>query len=206
MKSASYERFASLCAVLAGIAGFLYAVAFIVIARSNAQLGSLLSELFLMLGGLLTSVVIVAMYQRLRTTDESFALWALVLGVGNAFGAILHGGYDLANAINVPESIPTNLANLPSQVDPRGLLTFGAAGMAIFIASWLIVRGGQFPKNLGYLGYALAILLVILYLGRLIILEATNPIIVIPALLTGFILNPVWYIWLGLSLGKGQAA
>jgi hypothetical protein len=40
MRSASFERFAGLLAILAGVSGFLYSVSFIVIARSNPQLGS----------------------------------------------------------------------------------------------------------------------------------------------------------------------
>ena len=39
-------------------------------------------------------------------------------------------------------------------------------------------RSRAFPTALVYLGYALAALLVITYLGRLIILDPTNPIIV----------------------------
>jgi hypothetical protein len=202
MKSASFEQFAGLLAILAGISGFLYSVSFIGIARSNPQLGGLLSALFLTLGGLLTSAVVVALYGRLRATDESFALWALVMGVIGAAGSAIHGGYDLANAINVPESSAAALANLPSQADPRGLLTFGAAGIGILVASWLIVRGGQFPRNLGLLGYLLGILLVVIYLARLIILDPTNPLVVAAVLPTGFILNPLWYVWLGLTLRR----
>jgi hypothetical protein len=41
------------------------------------------------------------------------------------------------------------------------------------------------------------VLLVLLYLGRLLILDPANLLIVIPALLTGFLLNPLWYAWLG---------
>jgi hypothetical protein len=50
-----YENFAGLCAVLVGIGGFLYAVAFIilVIGERAPELGVLLSSLFLMLIGLL---------------------------------------------------------------------------------------------------------------------------------------------------------
>jgi len=204
MQSASYERFAGVFAILAGVAGFLYSLAFIVIARSSPQLGGLVSALFLALGGLLTTAVVVAVYSRLRATDESFALWALVLGIIGAGGSAVHGGYDLANAINAPDTIPAALANLPSQLDPRGLLTFGVAGLGILVVSWLIVRGGQFPKNLGYLGYLLGILLVVIYLARLIILDPTNPLVVAAVLPTGFIINPVWYIWLGLTLQRGQ--
>jgi hypothetical protein len=205
MKSASFERFAGLLAILAGISGFLYSVSFIVIARSNPQLGGLLSALFLMLGGLLASAVVVALYERLRATDESFALWVLVLGVIGAAGSAIHGGYDLANAINVPESNAAALANLPSQVDPRGLLTFGVAGLGILIASGLIVRSGQFPRNLGLLGYLLGFLLVVIYLARLIILDPTNPLVVAAVLPTGFILNPLWYLWLGFTLRRQES-
>ena len=204
MKTTSFERFAGLCAILAGIAGFLYSLAFIVIARSSPNLGELLSALFLMLGGLLSTPAWVSVYVRLKDVDADFALLSLVLGLAGTLGAAIHGSYNLANAINAPGST-TNLPELPSQIDPRGFLTFGAAGLALIVVAWLIGRGGQLPKGLGTLSYVLAALVVILYLGRLIILNAASLVIVIPAVLTGFAINPVWYIWLGLSLRRGRA-
>lgn len=134
--------------------------------------------------------------------EATFALWALLLGMAGALGSAAHGGYDLANAVNPPPSIP----DLPNPIDPRGLLTFGVAGLALFVVAWLIVDGGQFPKSLGYLGYASAVLLVALYLGRLIFLDPTNPVIVIPALLSGFLVNPVFYLWLGLTLLRARGS
>jgi hypothetical protein len=80
------------------------------------------------------------------------------------------------------------------------LLTFGVAGVGLFFLSWLMARGNSFPKGLSSLGYFSSILLVLLYLGRLIILQPTSPAIVFPALLEGFIVNPIWYIWLGAVL------
>jgi hypothetical protein len=190
-RSTSFERFAGVCAILSGATGFLYAVAFVVLQNV------LLSGLFLMFGGLLSTAALAAVYDRLRETDATFALWALLLGVAGALGSAVHGGYDLANSIHPPPSLP---ADLPNPVDPRGLLTFGIAGLALFVVAWLIVRGGQFPKGLGYLAYLSAVLLVALYLGRLIVLEPTSPVVLIPALLNGFVANPVLYIWLGLVL------
>jgi hypothetical protein len=192
-RSAPFEGFAGRCAVLAGVAGFLYAVAFVVLQSV------LLSGLFLMLGGLLSVAVLVAVYERLRETDAAFALLALLLGVAGALGAAVHGGYDLANAFNPPPSLP----DLPNPVDPRGLLTFGAAGIALFVVAWLIVRGGRFPRGLAYLAYLSAVLLVALYLGRLIVLDPASPVIVLPAQLNGFLVNPALYIWLGLALLRG---
>jgi hypothetical protein len=195
-RSASFERFAGTCAILAGGSGLLYAVAFIVLQNV------LLSGLLLMLAGLFTIVALLAVYERLRETDASFALLALVLGVAGALGSAVHGGYDLANAINPPPSVP----DLPNPVDPRGLLTFGMASLALLVVAWLIVRGGRFPRGLGYLGYVSAVLLLALYLGCLIVLDATNPVILVPALLNGLLINPLFYLWLGLTLVRGRSS
>jgi hypothetical protein len=205
MRSTSYKRFAGLCAILAGLAGFLYAVAFIIIARSAPALGGLLSSLFLLLSGLLASAALVALYYRVSETDAPLALWALLLMLTGALGSAIHGGYDLANYINPPPTNVPGLADLPSQIDPRGLLTFGVAGMGLFVVAWLIERGRAFPRGLGYLGYLSAALLVVLYLGRLIVLQATSPIILVPALVNGFVVNPIWYIWLGTTLWRGES-
>jgi hypothetical protein len=194
-----YESFAGLCAVLVGIGSFLYAIAFIilVIGERAPELGMLLSSLFLTLIGFFSTAVLVAVYDRLRETDATFALLALLFGIAGALGSAVHGGYDLANAINPPALAS---ADLPSEIDPRGLLTFAASGIALFIVAWLIWKGRQFPIGLAYLGWVSALLLIILYLGRLIALDPTNPVVLVPALLNGFLVNPAWYIWLGVAL------
>ena len=192
-QSGSFERFAGLCAILAGVVGLCYSISFVILKND------VLIALFLMLGGVFSTAVLVAVYNRLKATGATFALWALLLSIAGAFGAIIHGGYDLANAIN-PTAANAALANLPSAIDPRGLLTFGIAGLGVFVIAWLMSRNEHFPRALGYWGYLLAVLLVVLYLGRLIILDPKNPIILVDALLSGFIVNPVWYVWLGIVL------
>ena len=148
-QTSSFERFAGLSAILAGITGLLYSISFVIL-KNDA-----LIALFLMLGGVFSTAVLVAVYNRLKETDASFALWALFLSISGAFGAIIHGGYDLANAIN-PTAANVALANLPSAIDPRGLLTFGVAGLGLFVMAWLMGRGGQFPRGLSYWGYLLS--------------------------------------------------
>lgn len=197
-QSGSFERFAGLCAILAGIVGFLYALSFIVL-RNN-----LLSALFLMLGGLFATAVLTALYNRLRETEITFALWALLLSIGGALGSAIHGGYDLANAIN-PVPMTAAIASLPNPVDPRGLLSFGLMGLGVFVLAWLIGGNGHFPKALSYWGYLVGVLLVILYLGRLILLDPKNPLIAVDAIVSGFVVNPVWYFWLGFVLWRGQS-
>ena len=187
----SFKSFGGYNAILAGAAGFLYSLAFIVLRND------LFSALFLLLGGFFATAALIALYDKLRETDASFALWGLVLALAGTFGSILHAGYDLSNAIHAPTSVNTEL---PSAIDPRGLATFGLAGIGLFFFAWLIVRGHKYPINFGYLGYLSAVLMITLYLGRLIVLQAASLAIVIPALLEGFIVNPLWYILLGVFL------
>lgn len=207
MKTSNFERFGGLCAFVAGLGGLCYSVSFVILSKSAPDVSNILTPLLLLVGGLLSSAVMLALYQRLRETEATFALWAAILGVVAALGSAVHGGYDLANATNPPAlsaSFQTDLNNLPSQVDPRGLLTFGVTGLAFLVVAWLMVRGGQFTRGLGYLGYALAILLIIVYLGRLILLQPSNPFLLGAAALTGFLLAPLWYIWLGVVFWRGQ--
>ena len=209
MKTSAFERFGGLCALIAGVGGLAYSVSFVILSKSAPDVSTILTPLLLLVGGLLSSAVMLALYQRLRETEATFALWAAILGVVAALGSAVHGGYDLANAINPPAlsaSFHDDLNTLPSQIDPRGLLTFGVTGLAVLVLAWLIVRGGQFSKGLGYLGYALGILLVIVYLGRLILLQPTNLFLLGAAALTGFLLAPLWYIWLGVILWRGHKA
>ena len=154
-----------------------------------------------MLGGLLGTVALVAVYVRLRETDASFALLALVLGITGAMGSAIHGGFDLSNAVHPPATI--NL-DLPSQIDPRGMLTFGLAGLGLWVVAWLVVRGSRLPTGLGYFGYVTGALLIVVYLARLLILDPTSPLVLVPALLAGFVASPIWYVWLGLSLWRNR--
>jgi hypothetical protein len=200
--SVSFEKFAGKVAVLAGLVHFLYAVAFVVISRSMPELGTFLSAVFLLLAGLLSMTALNGAYQRLKEVDSAFALYALLLGSIAQLGATIHGGFDLANLIN-PPAIANN-PDLPSQIDPRGLVTFGLMGLAILVFSWLMGRSHRFPTGLAYLGYVLGALLIVIYLARLIVLSPASPILLIPVLVSGFVVNPAWYIWLGLNLGQGK--
>ena len=75
-ESASFESFAGICGILAGVAGFLYAVAYVILDKNQ-----LLYGLFMMLGGVFTTALLIGVYYRLRETDAAFALWALWVGL-----------------------------------------------------------------------------------------------------------------------------
>jgi hypothetical protein len=204
MKTTPFDRFAGLCAILAGITGFIYSVSFVVLAQSAPSVAALLTPLCLTLSGLLAAAALVGLYLRVQAVEPGFALLALGLGLAGALGAAVHGGYDLSNAINPPLENAAALANLPSQIDPRGMLTFGVAGLGLFFFAWLIGQG-RMSRGLSFLGYITAALLLVIYLARLIVQSPTNPVLLIPVLLVGFILNPVWYLWLGRTLWQAAS-
>jgi hypothetical protein len=198
--TSSFQRTAGLAAILAALVGLLYAVAFVVL--QNA----LLSSLCLMVGGLLSLVVMVALFERLGEADAQAAMLGLMLAAVAALGATIHGGYDLANVLHPPADLPAGVAALPSPIDPRGLLTFGVAGLAVLIAGGLMRRHPRFSPGFAALTFVLGGLLIGVYLGRLIVLTPASPLVLLPAALTGFVVNPLWYLALGLSLRRSETS
>jgi hypothetical protein len=201
----SFARSAGLAAIAAGLAGLLYSISFVLVVRANEPLGAFLSALFLLLGGLLSTAVYVGLHETVREVDAGFARWMLVLGVAGGMGAAIHGAYDLANAINPPDAATSAAQMLPSQIDPRGFLTFAVTGVAVLVASALIARARGWGTGVVWLGYLAGALLLVIYLGRLIVLDPASPLILVPAALAGFIVNPAWLIWVGIRLRGGAA-
>jgi hypothetical protein len=191
----AYARFAGACALLAAISGFLYTAFFAAAARGRSGAAKP-SAVLLMVTGLLAIPVVVGVYERLRPSDPGFALLGLVFGLLGAAGAFLHGGYDLAVLLKPAGGTPIGA----SQVDPRGLLTFGATALALFVWARLIVLGRGFPQALAGVAALLGLLLVVVYLGRLILLDPNRLVVKATALLAGFVVAPIWYVWVGTSL------
>jgi hypothetical protein len=204
MSTPGYERVAGLAGLLAGAGGLVYSVAFIggVVLGGAPELGMVVASAALLIGGLLTLAVLVAIYGRVRAVAPELAVLGLLFGAGGAIGASVHGGYDLANVIHPPVTDVLAVNELPSAFDPRGLLTFGFAGLGLLVLAWLLRRSGTVPERLGTLGMVVGALLVVVYLGRLIVLDPTNPLVAGPAALVGFALSPAFYVWLGSVLRR----
>ncbi len=122
-------------------------------------------------------------------------MWGLLLGLAGAGGAAVHSAFDIASNLHPPEQ-PFGYA---SPIDPRGFLTFAVAGIAVIVLSGLIIRSQVLPRMLGYFGILSGLLLIALYVAYLIILNATNPLVLGLVLASG-LAQPVWYLWLGVSL------
>lgn len=191
--SAAFDRFAGIAGIVTGVSSLLYAVFFLLV---KGAAHDLLPPLLLALGGFLATAVAVALYARVRAADGIFAAWALLLAVLGQFGTALHGVTDLANVL-APAAHAPDLSALPNPADPRGFSAFGVVGVAVFVFAWLIQRSGSLPRGLGYLGYALAVALVALFLGALFGNPASSLFILIPGGFASLIATPAWNIWLG---------
>lgn len=183
----SFDRYAGWLSILAGVTGVGYALAFVVLKDGR------LSAVFLTLAPLLAVAGLVAVFQRVREVDSGYATLALALGVFGSLAASTHGAYDLANILHPPGG---ELPGLPSAVDPRGYGTFGLTGIALAILSGLSRRTTEIPAWVGPLGLILGLFLIITWLGRLIVLDATSVLVLGPALVSG-LLSPIFFLGLG---------
>ena len=200
MRSTAYQRFGGYAAIIAGIGSIGYAISFLVFLHHGTRGTKITISLLLLLGGLATTAVLLAIYDRLRSVDRIFAIWALVLGEVGALTSALHGGYDLAVEIRrlpVPNLEP---------VDPRGLGTFGFIALSLFVFSLLGLRAGEYPRPLALLGLVAAVGLAFLYSGRMSLFNPHRPVLLGLLVLVGFVLNPLWYLWTGWWLTRTAAA
>jgi hypothetical protein len=197
VRSIRFDRVAGWAAIAAAVGGFAYSVAFTTFLKGHSAPAAKIATVLLFGGGLVLIVAWVGISDRLRAADPGFGLLALIMGVIAAAGAAVHGAYDLANFVKPPANLP---ADVPNAIDPRGMMTFGVAGLAILVASYSIVRGGGFSRMLAGVGTVAGILLIVVYLGRLIILDPNNPALLAAAVVSGFLVTPLWFALAGREL------
>lgn len=195
MPTARFQRLAGWCALSAAALALFYSVTFAIVVKHGSRWASWSSTTALALGGLVALPLIAAIYLRVRTVDEGFALVALLVGTASAFGSMLHGTNDLAVMFNPPKGT----IDLPNATDARGFTTFALLALSIALSSWLLVRSGL-PSRFATLGYAAAALLVVVYIGRLTVLDPNKGWIAAAAGLSGLLAVPAWYGWLGRAL------
>ena len=186
MATPAFDRFAGWSSILAGVAGVGYAIAFVVLKNAG------LSAQLLTLAPLLAVPGLVAVFNRVREIDAGFATLALALGAFGSLVASSHGVFDLANILHPPAALPDG----PNAIDPRGYGTFALTGLSVLLLAGLARRSADLPRWVGPLGMVLGIFLVLTFLGRLIVLDATSLVVLGPALVSG-LLSPLFFLALG---------
>lgn len=201
--SRAFERFAGWCALLAALAGVVFTVAFAIVVRDGHRWAQWVSWTTLLAGGLLTIPVMTALYALVAREEPQFALVGYVLGVAGALGAVVHGAYDVSVLANPP---PAPGPGLPSGIDPRGLMTFGVSGLALLVFGFLLQRSGRLSAPLGPLALLGGALLVVVYVGRLTVLNPKANVIRLAALVSGLVVVPAFYALVGRTLLGGEPA
>jgi hypothetical protein len=205
--NSSFSKIGGSSAILTGVLSIAYAIFYLVIAPRSAYVGTFGSWLILAASGFFTSAVMIALYLRLKAANEGLSLWFLLLGLASSFATLQHGVYEALVTSQMrmspvdPGSELDMILRLPSQIDPAGLATFFVVGIVTFMISILILQTGSFPRALGYLGLFNALLLVVLYFASAAGVQA---LILISGGLTSVIVGPIWWMWLGRQLLRGE--
>ena len=194
----NFERTAGWAALGLAAGGIAYSAVFVAYLHSGSRPTAIADAVILMVGGVVASMVVVALYERLRNAAPGFALWGAAIGVFAGLATSLHGGYDLAVAVKRLSGTAV------SQTDPRGLATFGLSALAVLVLSWLMTRTPGFPPRLGRLGMAAAGGLLLTYIGRITLLNPHRSVLLALLVVVGFVLTPAWYLWVGSLLAFGN--
>jgi hypothetical protein len=88
-------------------------------------------------------------------------------------------------------------------LDGKGWLQSGAVGLWVLVISILAMRARLWPRPLLIVGIAVAIAYFLVLATNLI--PSFSGAILIIAGVGGIGLGPIWYIWLGIILFRGQA-
>jgi hypothetical protein len=191
----SYRRFAGLAALATAAAGIIFTVTFAIAVRGGDRWALWASSIALIAGGLLAIPVIVALADQLGTREPQFARIGLVLGLAASLGTALHGAWDTAVLAH-----PVGHTDVPSYTDPRGFATFALTALAFLLFGWLILRDTDIPRAVGRLAVLAAVLLLVVYFGRLIVLNPKRPAIKWVAVVSGLVVSPAFYVAYARSL------
>ena len=115
--------------------------------------------------------------------------WLTAIGVGYGLLSAAHGTFA---AVAVEQGL---VASDLSPTDPRGLATFGLAGLwALTLGLETVAGNGTLPRNLGWFAIVCGIDLIVLYVATV---AAFDGLILVSGGLASVILVPAFWIWTG---------
>lgn len=213
MDDRSFERVGAVAAASVAVLSLLYAVAYLVVTPSAQRAsnvddfyrsylahpaGARIASTCLAVSGLLVGVAVVAVTRRFAAEAPVALSWAAILGVVAGFATAAHG---LANLLGIDDLArkydtgdPATRAAVavahasPSQVDPRGLATFCAAGLTVLVIG-AAIRARE--PRLGLLGVVTGIDMVVLFLATAVGIKA---LVLLTGGLASVILGPIWWV------------
>jgi hypothetical protein len=192
----SFQRFAGCSALAAAAAGLTFTVAFSIVVREGDRWAKWVSAVALAGEGLVTLPVIIALCALLRDREPEFALLGVLPGAVGVLATAAHGAFDIAR---LSRRVKPDLGDVPNFVDPRGFATFGITALALLVFAVIGLRTGRLDRTVAGLAVLAAVLLAVLYVGRLTVIKGT-------ALISGLIVNPAFFVVFARSLLQGTPA
>lgn len=193
----SFQRFAGWSAGAAAAAGVTFTIAFSVVVREGDRWAKWVSAVALAGGGLITVPVLIALYALVREREPEFALLGVLLGTVGTLATAAHGAFDVAG---LSKHVKPDLSDVPSFVDPRGFATFGLTALALLVFGSVALRSGGIDRVVARVAVLAALLLLVLYVGRLTVLDPEANVIKATALISGLVVNPAFFLLFARSL------
>lgn len=187
----------SALALALAFGGVVYGILFVLVARGTTDSVFRTWLAVGIIGGLAGAGVFAALYERVRGTSATLALWAVAVGVAGSLGQTLNA------SVTLGFDVTGTSGDTP---DPLGILRFGLTGIALILFGLAMSRDRSIPNNLAALGVAAGALLIVSYAGRIAgFITPASKASLIPPLLYGLVVHPLFYFWLSrLLAGTGS--
>jgi hypothetical protein len=172
------------------IAGFslVYAVVFLGFVRNHPENIQAAALAWALIAGAGLSATIATASTAARVGGDA-RWWLTALGVGYGLLSATHGTFA---AIAVEQGLATTDL---SPTDPRGLATFGLAGLwALVLGLETVAGNATLPRNLGWLAIIGGLDLIALFFATV---AAYESLILVSGGLASVILVPAFWIWAG---------
>jgi len=190
MADAMFRRAASWCAFGIAALSLLYAVVYLGLVRPDPTntTASVLANGFIGLSGVLATFAAIAVGDKV---GGAAGRWLRVVGVGWALLAAAHGVF---SAVSDAQGLPTGDL---SATDPRGLATFGLAGLWSIVLGLAIRSGTSFPRGLGIVALINGVDLLVLFLATA---TGIGTLVLGTGGLASVILGPLQWVWIGRAM------
>lgn len=213
MDDDTFTRIGAVAAAVVGALSLVYAIAYLGITPAD-QRGTNIDKFFtsylahpaglriastcLLLAGLISGAVVVALIGRIGASRARQSLtFAGILAVVGGFASAAHGLADLTGVDKLAHRYATGDAATraavavahvaPSAVDPRGVMTFGAAGLVALLVGWALRPS---HPRLGTLGIVLGVDMVLLFVANAV---GINALVLLTGGLASVVLGPAWW-------------
>ena len=184
----AFSRRAGFQAYLIAAFSLVYAVVFLGFVRNHPENVQAAALAWALIAGAGLAATVTTTSTAARIGGDA-RWWLTAIGVGYGLLSAAHGTFA---AVAVEQGIS---ASDLSPTDPRGLATFGLAGLwALTLGLETVAGNGTLPRNLGWLAIVSGIDLIVLYVATVAQVEG---LILVSGGLASVILVPAFWIWTG---------